>query len=599
MVVSMVRKDILEMVLLNKEGVRNFLKKHWLEILLLAIMSILVFINLDWRYIGGDEGYNVTMGQYILKNHGLPKVWDGKNIITTINGNDFNDSLLCINLNYGAYYITAITQLIFGKNTFFIRLPFALMGVISAIIWFKYFKRITNIAVAKIFLSIYCLSIPIIIYIRNANYFAPSLLFIGLMYLSYKKGVIENKKSSWILFVIFSFIQFHVNYMLFIFAIIPILFDYLIAKNYKLSFFISYGAVFITTFPFFLWMRYSFSLLGSEYRNTVAMNFLAGQYRFIEQFWHISFYIAPIVPLLAIFFICKLLNKVKRKNDTLDNLVIKTKSINSSQNIKLVISLIFTILFNFVFLCFFTFEYETRYYLAIFPFLYILMALLIYKIYKMDRIISIIILILLLFTNVINQLPYNITSIIKLDMNNETTRMFISSPISRSVKEDSNQSIASLRYESYFINYVSSYYKPMIDEINVLVTYLNENSNDGDTINSFGTAPWTNSIQYYTNLKLVNNLRPSYGSWANDKNYYNAEKYYNLVYCPDELADWILLPEDIEDIDEELLKIYYDPTKYEKILLRKNLPGMSNDIWLYNFSPSQNDSFVILYRRIE
>ncbi len=151
-------------------------------------MALLVFVNLDWRYFASDESYNVTMGQYILKNHGFPKIWDGKNIITTINGNDFNDDLICINLNYGAYYITAFMQLIFGKNTYIIRLPFAFMGIFSAIIWFKYFKIVTQTGIAKIFLIIYCLSIPLIIYFRNANYFAPSLFFMGLMYLFYKKG---------------------------------------------------------------------------------------------------------------------------------------------------------------------------------------------------------------------------------------------------------------------------------------------------------------------------------------------------------------------------------------------------------------------------
>lgn len=577
---------------LLKKDIKKFAIVYWFEILLIAIMSLLVIINLDWRYFAADEGYNVTMGQYILKNNWLPKIWDGKNIITTINGNDFNDSLICINLNYGAYYLTALLQLLFGKNTFLIRLPFALMGIVSAVVWYKFVHIVTNKTVSKIFLTIYSLSIPIIIYIRNANYFAPSLLFIGCMYLYYKKGAIENKTNYWIKFVVYSFIQFHINYMLFIFTIIPILFDFVINYKLRTSFVIAYMSVFISTAPFFIWMRYNFYLLNSQYRNIVPMDFVTGYYRFIEQIWHIFFYVAPIPVLLAIFFIHHLFQKLRYKNRMLDGVNIKK---DPGENKKVWIFLTFALLFNFVFLSFFTLEFETRYYLAIFPLLYFIVSLIIYKIYKTDKVFSVTLLALLLFTNTLNKVPFNITSLMGLDMNSKFVRTVISSPIPHTYLPDGNQTTSSLKYESYFFKYISSFYQSFDDEIKVLVTFLNENAKDNDTINTFGTLPWTNSIQYYTNLKLVNNLRPGFGSWANDLEYYNANKYHHLVSFPDELVNWVILSDN--SIDEKLLALYTDETKYKKILLPKNLPGMSNDIWLYDFQPS--DSYVVLYRKIE
>ncbi len=590
--------NILKETTLIKYKTIRFVKKYWLESLLISIMALLIFVNLDWRYFASDESYNVTMGQYILKNHGLPKIWDGENIITTINGNDFNDDLICINLNYGAYYITAFMQLIFGKNTYIIRLPFAFMGIFSAIIWYKYFKKITHTGIAKIFLTIYCLSIPLIIYFRNANYFAPSLFFIGLMYLYYKKGEKENKKTLWTLFILFSIIQFHINYMLFIFTIFPILFDYLIARNFKLSFFISYAVIFVNTFPFFLWMRYNFSLLQSEYRSAFLMDFSLGYYRFIEQFWHVSFYIAPIIPLLAIYFVCKLFKKKKHdKNFIYDIQFIRVKE-KIFPN-KFVISLIFTILFNFVFLCFFTNEFETRYYLAIFPFLYISIAIIIYKLFTIDKLASVIMILLLLFTNVINYIPYNIVAMLQLDMNNNVVRTLISSPIPRSYISDGNQSVSSLDYRSDFIEYISSYSKPVKDSINVIMTYLNENASSEDTVNAFGTESWTNSIQYYTNLRLVNNLRPGFDSWAKDKNYYNADKFYKLVFCPDELVDWVIVSNPlIGEKVNSVNRIYLDSKKYKKIVLKTNLSNMANDIWLYNFGPYNKNETIIIYRKL-
>ncbi len=567
-----------------------YARQYWFEILLLFIMSLLVFINLDCRYFAADEEYNVTMGQYILHNNWLPKVWDGKNIITTINGNDFNEDLMCINLNYGAYYITALVQLLFGKNTYLIRGPFAIMGVSSSIVWYQYVKKITNINVARIFLLIYCFSIPIIIYTRNANYYAPSLLFTGLMYLSYKGGVNKNKVKTWMVFILVSVVQFHINYMLFIFTIIPILFDYTIYGKYHNKFYIAYGIIFCATAPFFIWMRYNFYLLDSQYRNIVFMDFSIGYYRFIEQIWHIFYYIAPIPIILLCYFVCKTLYRVRRS--VLDNLKLKS----NKNEMKLWYSLVFAILFNFIFLSFFTYEFETRYYLAIFPFMYFVISIIIHKIYKMDKVIALVLLNLLLFTNIINRIPYNILLLTNMDMNNEGIRMVITSPIPKAYIADGNQTVSSLKFESYFIKYLTSFYKPVEDEIKVLVNYLNENAKDNDTITTFGTSPWTNCIQYYTHLRLVNNLRKGYGSWANDTYYYNADKYYSLVYYPDELVDWAVYTDNISD---DLLKIYNDPLKYETILIRKNLPGMRNDIWLYNFEITNEKKYVILYRRIK
>ena len=527
-----------------------------------------------------------------MRNNWLPKVWDGKNIITTINGNEFNEDLICINLNYGAYYITALMQLLFPNNTYLIRLPFAIMGVISSIVWYQYFWKIANINVARIFLLIYGISIPIIIYTRNANYFAPSLLFMGLMRLLYKSGVNDNKLKIWILFTLVAVVQFHINYMLFIFTIIPILFDYIIVGQYHNKFFIAYGIILFVTVPFFIWMRYNFYLLDSQYRNIVFMDFQIGYYRFIEQIWHISFYIAPIPIILLFYFACKVLYRAKKKNVGTDNL--KLKSRNDKNEIKLRYSLMFTIIFNFIFLSFFTYEFETRYYLAVFPFMYFVISMIIYKIYRMEKIIASVLLCMLLFTNIINRVPYSISSLINVDMNNDTIRMVISSPIPKTYIADGNRTVASLKFESYFIKYLISFHKPVEDEIEILVNYLNENAQDNDTITTFGTSPWTNGIQYYTHLRLVNNLRRGYGSWANDLHYYNADKYYSLVYCPDELVDWVVYSEDIND---ELLKIYNDSLKYERIVLRKNLPGMRNDIWLYNFDTTKEELYVILYKR--
>ena len=136
--------------------------------------------------------------------------------------------------------------------------------------------------------------------------------------------------------------------MLFVFTIIPILFDSIVTKKCTKPFIVSYIIVFFTTFPFFVWMRYNFFLLGSSYRSVEKIDFISGYYRLIEQIWHMSFYVAPILPLIAILFVIKALHR-KRYGKTLDGMVDKKKN----KNFGLYLSLSFTILFSFVFFEFF------------------------------------------------------------------------------------------------------------------------------------------------------------------------------------------------------------------------------------------------------
>lgn len=586
MVISMVRRIILEMVLLNyKIKILDFIKKYWLEILSLLIMSLLVLINLNVRYFAADEGYNVTMGQYILRNNWIPKVWDGRNIITTINGNDFNNNFILTNLNWGAYYLSALAQLLFGHSEYFIRLPFALFGIFSSLIWYKYFIYKTNDKnISKIFLVIYCLSISIIIYSRNANYFSPSLFFMGLMYLYNYKSIHQKKRIHTALYIIFCFIQFHVNYMLFLFTFIPLLFEILIEKKVTKIFLFKNILVTLITLPFFIWMRYNFDIYNSNYRNITLIPFKTGYIRFLEQFWHLNYFIAPIFILLFIKISIDFLYKKKKKIPIDDGIL------SNFKNLKIIIHWhwLFSIFFNLIFLTFFTLEYETRYYLAIFPFLFISVAYIINNIYKKDKIISFIILGLILFSNIINMIPFQIAHIINKDEKNSFIKYIIQEPVPSAYKEDYN-------LNSYFLRYVSHYTKNYVDEVHALVSYLNENAKNDDVINVGVIDPWVNSIQYYSDLRLVNNLRLNFGSWANDKDYYNAERYYNLVSYPDEKVDWVIYTDNPEVVN--IMNLYMNNDEYEKIYIDKTLSGMQNDIWLYSFESLKSPKKIMIFKK--
>lgn len=59
-----------------------------------------------------------------------------------------------------------------------------------------------------------------------------------------------------------------------------------------------------------------------------------------------------------------------------------------------------------------------------------------------------------------------------------------------------------------------------------------------------------------------------------------------MIFCPDELVDWVIVSNPlVEEKINIVNRIYLDPNKYKKIVLKTNLSNMANDIWLYSFGP--------------
>lgn len=81
-------------------------KKHLIMALLVIIMMVLSLSNLANRYLWYDEAHTALMGRNVLE-YGVPKVWNGEYLITTSNGNDFNDSLIIVKDGWVQYYLAA------------------------------------------------------------------------------------------------------------------------------------------------------------------------------------------------------------------------------------------------------------------------------------------------------------------------------------------------------------------------------------------------------------------------------------------------------------------------------------------------------------
>lgn len=99
--------------------------------LLVIIMMVLSLSNLANRYLWYDEAHTALMGRNVLE-YGVPKVWNGEYLITTSNGNDFNDSLIIVKDGWVQYYLAALAELL--SPLFNVRVCFVVFGIAGAFV---------------------------------------------------------------------------------------------------------------------------------------------------------------------------------------------------------------------------------------------------------------------------------------------------------------------------------------------------------------------------------------------------------------------------------------------------------------------------------
>ena len=93
----------------------------------------MLFSSLDNNYLWQDEAATALLGENIIQ-YGLPKVYDGKNIISQEAGIDYDDNFLHRWTSWGDNYIAALSMWMFGISTFGARFLFVIFGFAAMIL---------------------------------------------------------------------------------------------------------------------------------------------------------------------------------------------------------------------------------------------------------------------------------------------------------------------------------------------------------------------------------------------------------------------------------------------------------------------------------
>ena len=213
------------MIVLLRNDMRRFKDKFFIHInkrkaylLITILMPIFCMAMLTIPYLGNremwfDEAHNVAISENIVK-FGVPKVWDGKNLIGL--GEDSYIGFIEVFLNWFPYYLAAWGQL-FSRSLFSIRIWFVICGLLSALcLYLMTYENFKNRKLALLTLWLYCLSVPVIIYIKVAYYYAPALFFINASYLFFLKSMNTGKTKYFALFVIAMALLLYSNYLFFV-----------------------------------------------------------------------------------------------------------------------------------------------------------------------------------------------------------------------------------------------------------------------------------------------------------------------------------------------------------------------------------------------
>ena len=433
----------------------------------------MVFFGLSNGVLQGDEGADAFISSTILK-YGAPYHHDEIN--STMKYASVRDDGLFLYRTWLPYYLQAGSLFIFGQTTFAARLPFALLGVVSAIVLYFFTLKLTrkkSVAVLAALLLIS--SVPALIYFRTARYVGlPILLTILLLY-SYITILEKKKWNPWPLTII-SILYFHTMFVAFAGVVLGALIHFYINRkstapeNYKR---VAQAAIITSIFTLpWLWFIFPMFAKIPEFYLSASDQIDITGWRFLKHFlgflFQLNNYIFPFI-LLPLLFMRSLRSY---QNEILLCLCCITGLI--------VVSLIHTIPLQ-------------QYIAGSFPLWSILLALVIIEGFPGQPVIRSIHAATLIFSNLIHVGPL---LSVKEALKNNSKWVSKSSYMKYAYKTFMTEvELKSVFYKHLFE--ISNTYKGPLDEI---VTFFKTNGKPGDSC-YIDNEP--ESLVYYTGMRVI------------------------------------------------------------------------------------------------
>lgn len=464
---------------------------------LFLIGTFFVFTNLDNIYLWQDEAETALLAQNVI-SFGVPKAWDGKNLITAGYGADFNKELVWTFHPWAQHYITAISFVLFGKNTFFARFPFALSGLFSFFLFYYFAKHFSQSNGVASFATVFLVfSVPYLLHIRQARYYAIICCAFLWLVLSYDFFV-HTKKNGFkygIQFVLAAALLFHSNYIVF-FANMAGIFIHFILLQKK-----HYDKTVIKHFVILLLLIAVLTLPWAIYANIFSKSSALGLSKnILFIIYDINYYIVPLC-------IWPLIGHLFYKKDKIEMTVSSYYVLFSCIIISNVLLFSFSV-------------YVMRYFICLFPLFFLILAESVKELFTRQKHFAILVVFLLISTNILSILPVIPFSLINLEN------------IAHSIGKRPDSLIRFINEKSQLDSSLYNFFYEITHDYNGpnegTVLFLQKNSKNSETFyTNYGSLP----IMFYTPLKGVNQIQhPSHFA-------------YNVTAFDIKQVDWIIVRE--------------------------------------------------------
>ena len=581
-------------------------------IIIVSLMTLLALANISDRTMFVDESIEAMLGKNVLK-YGIPKAWDGKNLVMAeVNGNEFNEDFIYVRKNWVSNYIAALGQLI--ANTFnlsvydsvtIMRILFALIGICGAIGYYYLCREITtDKMIPLIALCFFALSVPLLLYIRSIYYLAPTLTCTIMTIYYYVKFIKEKKQRYIYLFAIFSVLLFHSFYPYFIITmstlgIVFFFFDFdkkiLKEKIFK-QVIVSISLITILTIP---WYVYARLFLSKVERNPIVPISIIVE-SLLGYLWQIHTYFLPLIPLsgICLYIAIRCRKNIKNEKKTKNIKACFKELIMNRNKYKYSVLVGLQILLNLLLISSTTNFLDTRRLIGAIPFLYFVLAVVVYYIIKNLKSIGYAVFILCLFTNILHISPYLLINAIKIEV--FQVESFIKPPLPYfnvdenwiNKKTDLEGYLNNIcRIESNIQYYIEEIMNSYDDADKGIIFFLNTYAEPSQKVHIIGYQYET--IAYYTDCQVVNRLSPQRDPLPSVfKSYPNAVTYEFLTFCPIEQCDWII--ERGEQTDTNA--IWKNEKLFERYYIDYPDSKPWNEIWDHSFITDPSFNGVYIYR---
>ncbi|PYM55151.1 MAG: hypothetical protein DMD79_23480, partial [Candidatus Rokuibacteriota bacterium] len=177
--------------------------------MILAVAALLLLYGLGAPRLWQDEAETALLGRNILR-FGLPRVWDGNNLVAQYYALDF-DSHLLYQKSWLPLYLAAGAFALLGQGTFTARLPFALCGLVTVWLIWRVGRKLTGDGPTAVLAALLlALSLPFLLYSRQCRWYAPAMA-VTLLLVEAEERLAE--RWGWLRFGAAIGLLFHLNYL--------------------------------------------------------------------------------------------------------------------------------------------------------------------------------------------------------------------------------------------------------------------------------------------------------------------------------------------------------------------------------------------------